>query len=215
MVKKLNGLFRAWMKISQADESAPPIIWGRCIVHLGNPLFSGRILHTAGLIEITNHKHITIVETRNNYYALLGPEVTAPPGCEIDPIAFIEQQPDLIQETDIFATAAMNAERNCAKCSGRGVYPRNERSLAICDVCCKHNQGWWLLEGSYGTNNGRWACKVGCGMIIDCPAPELEFLPRSATVFCASATIPSVASHTPSDSPADFVSEICTQYREH
>jgi hypothetical protein len=188
MVKKLNGVFRAWMKIAQLGESAPPIIWGRCIVHLGNPMFSGRILHTAGLIEITHHKSITIVETRNNYYALLGPELEMPAGRPIDPVAFLEAQPNIVQPTDIFATAAMNAERDCAKCDGRGVYRRAESSLVICDLCCKHNQGWWLLEGGYGVNNGRWACKLGCGMVVDRPAPELEFLPRAAKVFSANAS---------------------------
>lgn len=181
MVKKLNGLFRAWMKTPQLNDAAPPIIWGRCIVHLENPLFSGRILHTSGLIEITRHKCITIAETRNNYYALLGPELTAPSGSKFDPIAFFEEQHDPVRAGDAFATAAINANRNCPKCVGRGVYLHVQGTLAICDMCCRHNHGWWLLEGGYGLNNGRWACKVGCGTIVDHPEPELEFLPRTTT----------------------------------
>src|SRR3546814_3555976 len=47
------------------------------------------------------------------------------------------------------------------------------------DLCCKHNRGWWQLEGAYGKDNGRWACKAGCGLILDTPPLELEFLPRT------------------------------------
>jgi hypothetical protein len=182
MSKTLNGLFRTWMRVAQADGS-PPVIWGRCIVHLGNPLFSGRILHTSGVVEISRHKGVAIAETRNNYYALLGPEVIPPPGGRIDPAAFLEAQPDdRCRPLDVFASAALNAERDCPRCHGQGVYPRSEGSLAICDLCCKHNQGWWRLEGGYGRDNGRWACKAGCGVIVDRPTPELEFLPRAGKV---------------------------------
>src|SRR3546814_4859083 len=35
------------------------------------------------------------------------------------------------------------------------------------------------LEGAYGKDNGRWACKARCGLILDTPPLELEFLPRT------------------------------------
>ena len=50
MSKQLNGIFRAWMKVKQQDEMAPPIIWGHCIVHLSHPEFSGNVLHTSGVV---------------------------------------------------------------------------------------------------------------------------------------------------------------------
>src|SRR3546814_6571365 len=77
MAKQFNGVFRAWMKVRQADPKAPPLIWGQCVVHLSNPEFSGNVLHTSGVLEIAEHKAIKIAETRNNFYALLGPELSS------------------------------------------------------------------------------------------------------------------------------------------
>ena len=85
MAKQLNGIFREWMRVPQADETAPPIIWGNCIVHLSNPEFCGLVLHTSGVLSIAVHKTLLIAETRNNYYALLGPELFMPADCEVDP----------------------------------------------------------------------------------------------------------------------------------
>lgn len=176
--KQLNGIFRAWTRVAQGGD-APPIIWGHCIVHLSNPLFSGNVLHTSGVIEIVEIKGIRIAETRNNYYALLGPELFMPADSPLDPQTFVMQHRGVVAETDAFASAAMNADPDCPKCHGTGVIRRDARHAAVCDLCCKHNQGWWLLEGSYGEDNGRWACKAGCGLIVDEPPLELEFLPRA------------------------------------
>lgn len=178
MDKKLNGVFRAWMRVPQVDPAAPPVIWGQCIVHLGAPQFSGRVLHTSGVLEIGRHKSVTIAETRNNYYALLGPELVFPDE-GVDPAEILEQRQSMSPATDVYASAAMNADAGCDKCRGTGVYPFSSRTLAICDACCPHRQGWWQLEGAYGINNGRWACKAGCGLIVDAPDLELEFLPRA------------------------------------
>lgn len=179
MAKQFNGIFRAWMKVKQADESAPPVIWGHCIVHLSNPEFSGKVLHTSGILEIAEYKTFKIAETRNNYYALLGPELTMPADRRVDPMTYMTQQRGAVLDTDAYADAAMNADPGCGKCHGTGTYRYDTRRIAICDLCCKHNHGWWLLEGAYGADNGRWACKAGCGRIVDTPPPELEFLPRA------------------------------------
>ena len=181
MAKQLNGIFRAWMNVKQADERAPPIIWGHCIVHLSHPQFSGNVLHTSGVLDISEHKSFLIAETRNSYYALLGPELVMPADADIDPKTYVIQQQGRSLKVDPYVSAAMNADRDCPKCLGTGVYQCGDRQVAICDRCCKHNQGWWLLEGAYGPDNGRWACKAGCGVIVDNPPPELEFLPRSRT----------------------------------
>lgn len=179
MAKQLNGIFRAWMRVTQADPAAPPIIWGHCIVHLAHPEFSGNVLHTSAVLEITEHKTFKIAETRNNFYALLGPELTLPPASTLDPMIYVMQHRGPTSESDSHASAAMTANPGCPKCEGTGVYRRDARHVAICDLCCKHNQGWWLLEGAYGPDNGRWACKAGCGIIVDSPPLELEFLPRA------------------------------------
>ena len=52
MAKQLNGIFREWMRVPQADPAAPPIIWGYCIVHLAHPEFCGQVLHTSGVLSI-------------------------------------------------------------------------------------------------------------------------------------------------------------------
>jgi hypothetical protein len=179
MAKQLNGIFRAWMKVKQPDENAPPIIWGHCVVHLSHPEFSGNVLHTSGVLEITEHKNFLLAETRNNYYALLGPELFMPADSGMEPAAYVKLHGGAPIKTDAYASAAMNADRDCPKCLGTGIYQYDERHAAICDRCCKHNQGWWQLEGGYGPDNGRWACKAGCGAIVDVPPLALEFLPRA------------------------------------
>ena len=181
MAKQLNGIFRTWVKVRQADPAAPPIIWGHCVVHLSHPEFSGNVLHTSGVVEISEHKTFRIAETRNNYYVLLGPELNMPDDCRVDAETFVAQHRVDTPKSDVYASAAMTAEPGCPKCQGAGVYRYSDRSLAICDLCCKHNQGWWLLEGAYGPDNGRFACKAGCGKIVDRPPLDLEFLPRAVT----------------------------------
>ena len=110
---------------------------------------------------------------------LLGPELVMPADPTIDPIDYVLRHSEPPRETDAYVIAAMNADRDCPKCHGTGVYRSGERLAAICDACCKHVQGWWQLEGAYGPDNGRWACKAGCGVIVDTPIPDLEFLPRA------------------------------------
>lgn len=179
MTKQLNGIFRAWMRVPHGTDGALLVIWGDCIVHLSNPEFSGNILHTSGIVAIIEHGSFKIAETRNNYYALLGPELSVPSSDHLDPEAVILKHRSRDPKPDAYASAAMNAEPDCAKCSGTGVYHCGEGQLGVCDLCCKHNQGWWRLEAAYGADNGRWACKAGCGVIVDTPPPMLQFLPRT------------------------------------
>ena len=176
--KPFNGVFRAWTKVSQ-DSQAQLIIWGHCLVHLSHPEFSGNILHTSGILAISEFATFNIAETCNNFYALLGPELIMPVECPLDPEAYVMQHRDSLAAFDNRISAAMTARPHCKKCHGSGVYRYSCRRLAVCDECCKHNQGWWQLEGAYGLDNGRWACKAGCGMIVDVPPLELEFLPRA------------------------------------
>jgi hypothetical protein len=65
----------------------------------------------------------------------------------------------------------------CPKCKGEGWYVYSTRGTPHsqpCDVCCKHDQGWWLLEEHYGENNGKWCCKAGCGHTITMQEYELQ-----------------------------------------
>ena len=111
MAKQLNGIFRAWMRVKQADESAPPIIWGHCIVHLSHPEFCGNVLHTSSVLSIAEYKTFLIAETRNNYYALLGPELVMPADCGLDPESYVSQHRGESRKNDVYASAAMNANR--------------------------------------------------------------------------------------------------------
>jgi hypothetical protein len=71
-------------------------------------------------------------------------------------------------EMNSFEHAAANANPECPKCHGTGSYTydqgRNGRYHGtICNVCCKHDLGYWLLLKHYGKDNGKWCCKAGCG----------------------------------------------------
>lgn len=67
---------------------------------------------------------------------------------------------------DAFEHAAQNASPDCPKCKGTGSYQYSTHGtphFTICNLCCKHDRGWWLLEEYYGADNGKWCCKAGCG----------------------------------------------------
>lgn len=183
MAKQFNGIFREWLKFKSPDDRRTTIIWGRCIVHLSNPKFSGNVIHTSKVLRINRRKTFSIVETRNSHYVVLGPELKIPTGETTHPRDFVlAHRPEAPSpDQDGLLNAAINADPGCVKCGGTGVYSVNPDRTAICDRCCKHNVGWWQLEGGYGPDNGRWACKAGCGTIVDRPPAELEFLPRTTS----------------------------------
>lgn len=56
---------------------------------------------------------------------------------------------------------------NCTKCQGKGWWQYDHNHSTICDKCCPHDQGFWLLEKHYGTRNGKWCCRGGCGFTRD------------------------------------------------
>ncbi len=43
----------------------------------------------------------------------------------------------------------------------------DENHVKPCEVCCTHSDGWWKLEKHYGSDNGKYACKKGCGTIVN------------------------------------------------
>jgi len=179
MTKQLNGVFRSWVRQIPSRGTDLPIIWGDCIAHFSNPEFSGQVLHTSGILEITEHKSLKLAETRNNFYLLLGPELPWPEDMSASPHGLIMSRRESTRSTDVFVSAALNANSSCRKCLGSGVFREDEGFMVVCDACCGHRQGWWMLEGLYGTDNGRWACKAGCGVIVDHPPDAIKFLPRT------------------------------------
>lgn len=71
----------------------------------------------------------------------------------------------------------MTKTSKCKKCDGKGGYFYDEQHFKPCEVCCTHPDSWWKLEQHYGTDNGRYACKRGCGTIIDdLPGDEESFI---------------------------------------
>ncbi len=56
---------------------------------------------------------------------------------------------------------------DCTKCQGTGMYQYDDNHSTVCNECCPHNKGYWLLEEHYGDNNGRWCCLVGCGHLLN------------------------------------------------
>jgi hypothetical protein len=77
------------------------------------------------------------------------------------------------------ATSEILGENNpmtrivCEKCNGRGSYMYDENHLKPCEMCCDHSEGWWRLEERYGDDNGKYACKRGCGTLMIAPPSEV------------------------------------------
>lgn len=77
--------------------------------------------------------------------------------------------------TDNFQHARANAQPDCPRCGGTGSYQYTTRgtpNFTVCDMCCKHDRGWWKLEKHYGENNNKWCCRAGCGKTVDTPPHE-------------------------------------------
>ena len=54
----------------------------------------------------------------------------------------------------------------CPRCNGTGSYMYDHNHGKPCEVCCPHDEGRWLLNNEgYGTGQGKWACKRGCGTL--------------------------------------------------
>lgn len=69
-----------------------------------------------------------------------------------------------------FEHAMANANKDCPKCHGTGRYQYSTRGTphhTICDLCCKHDRGFWQLKEHYGKNNNKWCCRAGCGYVRD------------------------------------------------
>lgn len=61
---------------------------------------------------------------------------------------------------------SIDSNKECPKCGGTGWYPYDHNHSTVCEKCCKHDKGYWLLEEHYGKDNGRWCCKAGCGRTL-------------------------------------------------
>ena len=54
----------------------------------------------------------------------------------------------------------------CPKCNDTKWYQYSTRGtphFTVCDLCCTHDKGYWVLEKHYGEDNGKWCCRAGCG----------------------------------------------------
>lgn len=58
------------------------------------------------------------------------------------------------------------AEEICKKCSGTGWYSYDTNHSKVCEHCCKHEDGWWILTegfGGYIAGADNRCCLGGCG----------------------------------------------------
>lgn len=68
----------------------------------------------------------------------------------------------------------MVKEKTCKKCNDTRLYMYDENHVKPCEVCCTHPDGWWKLEKHYAEDNGKYACKRGCGTIVNEPPVDDE-----------------------------------------
>lgn len=94
-----------------------------------------------------------------------------PTGCE----RRAERLPAMIDRIDStfdpFAHAAAQANPDCPKCKGKGSYMYDHNHGKICEVCCRHDRGWWQL-GEMHANPGHWCCRAGCGYSVETKPEE-------------------------------------------
>src|SRR5882672_11182610 len=109
MAKQPGAVFREWMKFKSPDDKRVSIIWGYCVVHLGEPKFSGNVIHTSKISRITRREAFSIVETRNSFHILLGPELPTPAGTCLNPMEYVSAHRDSTRRTDSFSNASINA----------------------------------------------------------------------------------------------------------
>ena len=51
----------------------------------------------------------------------------------------------------------------CEKCDDKKYYSYDSNHSKFCELCCKHDEGFWVLEEHYGEQNGKLCCLAGCG----------------------------------------------------
>lgn len=56
-----------------------------------------------------------------------------------------------------------NTNTQCPKCKGNKWYQYDDVHSKPCEVCCKHDKGYWELKEHYGKSNGMYCCLAGCG----------------------------------------------------
>jgi hypothetical protein len=84
-----------------------------------------------------------------------------------------------------FDAARLTAQSGCPKCKGTGSYMYDHNHGTICDLCCRHNQGYWQLLEHYGADNGKWCCVAGCGFKIETDPDVLDGAIREVTPVLA------------------------------
>ena len=50
----------------------------------------------------------------------------------------------------------------CKSCSGKGWYSYDKNHSKVCEVCCTHDEGFFVLSDLYA-NAGDLCCMNGCG----------------------------------------------------
>jgi len=63
----------------------------------------------------------------------------------------------------------------CKKCNDTKWYAYDENHRKICEECCKHDNGFWLLTENFGKNNGKLCCNAGCGFVKENDEDRIAF----------------------------------------
>lgn len=79
-------------------------------------------------------------------------------------------------KTEEWIRAGVEANKNrlrllhqvCPRCHGQGVYYYDQNHGKPCEVCCKHDGGWWDLtehHAGYVAGGDNACCLLGCGTL--------------------------------------------------
>lgn len=81
---------------------------------------------------------------------------------------------------DNFQHAQSNANKDCPKCKGKGAYMYDHNHGKICELCCRHNRGWFQLTKGHGDKAGLWCCKAGCGHVVETKPEDIPITKEDA-----------------------------------
>lgn len=109
-------------------------------------------------------------ERRAELRAALDIAIRQPGGVEIDtsstPAEALIGPPVFIVLRDFGIGDMPDLPLVCPKCNGAGHYFYDEIHATPCEVCCKHDHGWWRQTDNF-PQPGRLTCRRGCGATKD------------------------------------------------
>ena len=106
-------------------------------------------------------------------------------------------------------------KQKCSKCKGKGYYIYTTIGTPhgkLCEVCCKHKEGFWELKEHYGEDNGKLCCITGCGFTKQKPPTnELTTTPPSEDIDSLVRDLTKVGSISKSETRERIVNLLLSQ----